>query len=103
MGLDPGEVLDVFGSSPVVGNGVLRLRGRMMLEGKYDPATMKVSVWQKDMQVIGDMARAVGSPMPLFSACIPVYNAATAQGMGEMDTASVHAVLGAMAGMPAKK
>jgi L-threonate 2-dehydrogenase len=51
--------------------------------------------------VIGDMARAVGSPTPLFSACIPVYNAAMAQGMAEADTASVHAVLGRMAGIRA--
>jgi len=101
MGLDPRAVLDLFGPSPVVGNGVLRLRGRMMAEGKYAPATMKVAVWQKDMQVIGDMARAVGSPTPLFSACIPVYNAAMAQGMAEADTASVHAVLGRMAGIRA--
>jgi 3-hydroxyisobutyrate dehydrogenase-like beta-hydroxyacid dehydrogenase len=103
MGLDPREALDVFGPSPVVGNGVLRLRGRMMTEGRYEPATMKVSVWQKDMQVIGDMTRAVGSPTPLFSACIPVYNAAMAQGLADADTASVHAVLGRMAGIPAKK
>lgn len=102
MGLDPRAVLEVFGPSPVVGNGVLRLRGRMMAEGKYAPATMKVAVWQKDMQVIGDMARAVGSPTPLFSACIPVYNAAMAQGMEEADTASVHAVLSRMAGIRAK-
>ena len=103
MGLDPREVLEVFGASPVVGNGVLRLRGRMMAEGKYLPATMKVAVWQKDMQVIGDMVRAVGAPTPLFSACIPVYNAAIAQGMAAADTACVHAVLGGMAGIPAKK
>lgn len=103
MGLDPREVLEVFGASPVVGNGVLRLRGRMMTEGKYLPATMKVAVWQKDMQVIGDMVRAVGAPTPLFSACIPVYNAAIAQGMAEADTACVRAVLGGMAGIPERK
>lgn len=103
MGLDQRQVLDLFGASPVVGNGVLRLRGGMMVAGKYAPATMKVAVWQKDMQVIGDMAKAVGCPMPLFSACIPVYNAAMAQGMAESDTASVHAVLGGMAGIPKRK
>ena len=97
MGLDPQQVLDLFSSSPVIGTGVFRLRGKFMVDRKYQPATMKVEVWQKDMQVIGDMARAVGCPTPLFSACAPIYNAAMAQGLGQHDTASVAEVLGEMA------
>jgi 3-hydroxyisobutyrate dehydrogenase-like beta-hydroxyacid dehydrogenase len=69
-----------------------------MVERKYLPATMKVEVWQKDMQVIGDMARAVDCPVPLFSACAPIYNAAMAQGLDQHDTASVCEVLDRMAG-----
>jgi 3-hydroxyisobutyrate dehydrogenase-like beta-hydroxyacid dehydrogenase len=63
---------------------------------------MKIEVWQKDMQVIGDMARAVGAPLPLVSACAPVYNAAMAQGLAQHDTASVAEVLGEMARVPQK-
>jgi 3-hydroxyisobutyrate dehydrogenase/2-hydroxy-3-oxopropionate reductase len=103
MGLDPQQVWDLFASSPVVGNGVFKLRGKFMVDRKYLPATMKVEVWQKDMQVIGDMARAVGCPTPLFSACGPIYNAAMAQGLGQHDTASVGEVLGDMAGIPRAK
>lgn len=99
MGLDPQQVLDLFGPSPVIGNGVLRLRGALMVARKYVPATMKVEVWQKDMQVIGDMAKAVACPTPLFTACVPVYNAAMAQGLAGADTASVCEVLGMMAGI----
>lgn len=99
MGLDPEQVLALFGPSPVVGNGVLRLRGKQMVARKYAPATMKVEVWQKDMKVIGDMARAVDCPVPLFSSCIPIYNAAMAQGLAMADTASVHEVLAGMAGV----
>ena len=98
MGLDPHQVWALLAASPVVGNGVFRLRGKLMVERRYRPATMKVDVWQKDMQVIGDMARSVGCPIPLFAACIPVYNAAMAQGFGQHDTASVCEVLGGMAG-----
>ncbi len=79
MGLDPQQVWDLFAASPVIGNGVYRLRGKLMVEQRYLPATMKVEVWQKDMQVIGEMARVVGCPTPLFSACEPVYNATMAQ------------------------
>ena len=98
MGLDAQQVFDLFAKSPVIGTGVYRLRGKQMVERKYLPATMKVEVWQKDMQVIGDMARAVDCPVPLFSACAPIYNAAMAQGLSQHDTASVCEVLDRMAG-----
>ena len=93
MGLNPRGVLELFGASPVVGSGVLRLRGRLMVKRRYRPATMKVAVWQKDMRIIADMVRAVRSPTPLFDACGPVFDAAMSQGYGDADTASVHEVL----------
>ena len=99
MGLDPRQLLALFGPSPIVGTGVYRLRGAMMARRRYRPPTMKVEVWQKDMQVIGDMAKAVDCPVPLFTACAPLYSAAMAQGFSQSDTASVHEVLASMAGM----
>lgn len=93
LGLDPQDVLNLFGPSPVIGTGVMRLRMPFMIQRKYLPATMKVEVWQKDMQVIGDMAKSVDCPTPLFSACVPIYSAAMAQGLALYDTASVHEVL----------
>ena len=98
MGLDAQQVWDLFAQSPVVGTGIYKLRGKFMVARKYIPATMKVEVWQKDMQVIGDMARSIGCPMPLFSACGPIYNAAMVQGLSQHDTASVCKVLESMAG-----
>ena len=98
MELDPQQVWNLFATSPVVGTGVFKLRGKFMVDRKYLPPTMKVETWQKDMQVIGDMARSVDCPLPLFTACIPVYNAAMAQGLGQSDTASVCEVLDRMAG-----
>jgi L-threonate 2-dehydrogenase len=99
MGLDAQDVWNLFAASPVVGTGVFKLRGKLMVEREYLPPTMKVEVWQKDMQVIGDMARAVDCPTPVFTACVPIYNAAMAQGLGQHDTASVCEVLGQMAGV----
>jgi len=93
MGLDPREILEIFGPSPVVGTGVLRLRGGLMVKRRYKPPTMKIDVWQKDMRIIGDMARAVGAATPLFNACGPVFDAALAAGYGDADTASVYEVL----------
>ncbi len=103
MGLNPQQVWDLFAASPVIGSGVFKLRGKFMVDRKYLPATMKVEVWQKDMQVIGDMAKSVDCPTPLFSACGPIFNAAMAQGLSQHDTASVCEVLDAMAGGTTKR
>jgi 3-hydroxyisobutyrate dehydrogenase-like beta-hydroxyacid dehydrogenase len=68
-----------------------------MVAGRYDAATMKVTVWQKDMKIIGEFAAAHGVPTPLFNASAAIYNAAMAQGFAAQDTASVCAVLESMA------
>jgi putative dehydrogenase len=101
LGLDPQDVLDLFGDSRVIGTGVMRLRVPFMISRRYVPATMKVQVWQKDMQVIGDAAKSVDCPTPLFTACVPIYSAAMAQGHSQDDTASVSEVLAGMAGIAA--
>jgi len=83
---------------------VFELRAPMMVKGRYDDPTMKVSIWQKDMDVIGSFAQALGSPTPLFSATLPIYAAAQSTGYAEQDTASTCAVLEAMAGLkPGKR
>lgn len=89
MGLDPRQVLDLFGGSHALGTAVMRLRMPFMLEHNYEPPTMKLGVWQKDMQVIGDMAQSVNCRVPLFEACASIYTAAVKQGFGQQDTASV--------------
>jgi 3-hydroxyisobutyrate dehydrogenase-like beta-hydroxyacid dehydrogenase len=99
IGLDPQEVLDIFGPSPVIGTGVMRLRMPFMIDRQYTPPTMKVEVWQKDMQVIGDLAKSVGCPLPIFNATAPIYTAAMAQGLAKSDTASTAEVIGQMAGL----
>jgi 3-hydroxyisobutyrate dehydrogenase-like beta-hydroxyacid dehydrogenase len=103
MGLDPQQVLDLLGPSPVVGTGVLRLRGKFMIARNYTPPTMKVEVWQKDMKVIGEMARGLHCPTPLFDASAPIYTAAMGQGLAQSDTASVCEVLSNMAGLKKPK
>lgn len=82
----------------VLGDGagasrMLQVRGPMMARRAYGDATMKVEVWQKDMRIIAEFARALRSPTPLFSATKGVYNAAMAQGHARQDTAAVCAVL----------
>jgi 3-hydroxyisobutyrate dehydrogenase-like beta-hydroxyacid dehydrogenase len=71
----------------------------MMVDGRYDEATMKMSVWQKDMAIIREFAAALRSPTPLFDATAPIYEAALTGGLGTQDTAAVCAVLERMAGV----
>jgi 3-hydroxyisobutyrate dehydrogenase-like beta-hydroxyacid dehydrogenase len=78
---------------------MFQVRGPQMVAGKYEPATMKNEVWQKDMKIIGEFAARLGVKTPTFSASAPVYEAAMAQGFGKADTAAVCAVLEALSGV----
>jgi L-threonate 2-dehydrogenase len=95
-GLDPQQILEVVGAGAGVSR-VFQLRGPMMVTGKYDDASMKIDVWQKDVKVIGEFAAKLGCPTPLFAAAQPIYAAAMAQGHALEDTAAVCAVLEEMA------
>jgi 3-hydroxyisobutyrate dehydrogenase-like beta-hydroxyacid dehydrogenase len=97
-GLDPAEVAKVIASGAGTSR-VFELRAPLMVEGRYEPPTMKIDLWQKDMAVISAYAASLGVATPLFTASIPVYNAAQAQGHGGEDTAAVCAVLERMAGL----
>lgn len=95
-GLDPALVLKVM-SNGAGTSRMLEVRGPMMVKGDYSEATMKVAVWQKDMKIIGEYARSIDCPTPLFLASAPFYTAAMAMGRGDEDTGSVCAVLEEMA------
>jgi 3-hydroxyisobutyrate dehydrogenase-like beta-hydroxyacid dehydrogenase len=100
-GLDPKVIFEMVTGG--AGNSrVFELRAPMMVKDKYDDATMKLAVWQKDMAVIGQYAAALGCPTPLFSATLPIYAAAMATGHETHDTASVCAVLEQMGGVTRK-
>jgi 3-hydroxyisobutyrate dehydrogenase-like beta-hydroxyacid dehydrogenase len=97
-GLDPKVIYKVIGDG-AGSSRMFQVRGPMMVAGRYDQATMKNEVWQKDMRIIGEFAARLGVQTPLFSASVPVYEAAMARGFGEADTAAVCAVLEALAGV----
>ena len=101
-GLDPQTIFEMVSNG--AGNSrVFELRAPMMVKNRYDHASMKISVWQKDMAVIGAFARKLRVPTPLFSATLPVYQAALKRGHAEHDTAAVCAVLEATAGVKRRK
>ncbi len=96
-GLAPEMILKVISD----GAGTSRrfeVRGPLMVAGRYQPATMKEDVFQKDMKVITSFATELNCPLPLLSAAAQVYTTALANGRAKQDTASVCEVLEEMAG-----
>ena len=91
-GIDPALAVKVLGDG-AGSSRMLQVRGPMMAAGKYSEATMKVAVWQKDMKIIGEFARALGVATPLFDTTAGIYDDAMAQGFADADTAAVHAVI----------
>ncbi len=97
-GLDAQQTFEVISDSAATSR-MFEIRGPMMVEREYKPATMKMDVYSKDIQLISDFARHLDCPVPLFSASEPLYSSARAQGRQKEDTAAVNAVLESMAGI----
>ena len=91
-GLDPRSALAALTAGAGTSR-MLEVRGPVMLDETYDTASMRVSTFQKDLDIISGFARDLGCPTPLFGAAAQVHLAALAQGHGDDDTASVFAVL----------
>jgi len=101
-GLDPQMIVDLITAG--AGNSrVFELRAPMTAKGRYDDVTMKISVWDKDMHVIGDYARKIRVPTPIFNATKGIYLKAMKSGFGNSDTAAVCAVLEKMAKVKRRK
>jgi 3-hydroxyisobutyrate dehydrogenase-like beta-hydroxyacid dehydrogenase len=101
-GLPPQLIFDLVKIG--AGNSrVFELRAPMMVKDSYGDATMKISVWQKDMDVIGSYARKIRVPTPMFDASKAIYVKALKSGHGAEDTAAVCAVLERMAGVKRRK
>src|SRR5436853_4710357 len=78
-GLDARTIYRVAGDGAGTSR-MFQVRGPQMVAGRYDRATMKNEVWQKDMKIIGEFATRLGVPTPLFNASAAVYTAAISGG-----------------------
>jgi 3-hydroxyisobutyrate dehydrogenase-like beta-hydroxyacid dehydrogenase len=100
-GISPRTAVKVL-SDGAGGSRMLQVRGPMMENEGWKEATMKVSVWQKDMKLIAQALADAQVPAPLFTATIPIYNAAMGLGHEANDTAAVFDVLERMSSQPEK-
>lgn len=97
-GLDPKLVHETLREG-AGGSRMWDIRGPLMVERRYLPATMKIDVFQKDLGLIEAFARDLGSPTPLLDASAALYDEAEAAGLGPQDSAAVCTVLEKKAGL----
>ncbi|MBR1215365.1 NAD(P)-dependent oxidoreductase [Bradyrhizobium sp. JYMT SZCCT0180] len=91
-GLDLNQVIEMIAPG-AGGSRMFQMRAPMMASRLYEPATMRISTWKKDMAIIAEFASEVGCETPLFTMTQPVYTQAMAMGLGDQDTAAVFEVL----------
>jgi 3-hydroxyisobutyrate dehydrogenase-like beta-hydroxyacid dehydrogenase len=96
-GLDLNQVVKLV-SAGAAQSRIFGLRAPMMANDIYQPPTMRLSTWKKDMDVIGEFAYSLGAPTPLFNSTIPIYAAGLGLGLGDQDVAAVCTVLEKMSG-----
>jgi putative dehydrogenase len=91
--LNPQRITELLMRSPLLATGVMHNRMPMMARRVYEPATMKIEIWQKDMQILQNLAKQIGAATPLLQACAAIYTQGQASGLGLQDTAAVAEVL----------
>ncbi len=91
-GLDLNQLYKVI-SSGAATSKIFELRAPMMIAKDYSPASMKMNVWKKDMELIRDMIDNHEIDLPLFKMTEELYKRAEELDLNELDTASVMEVL----------
>jgi 3-hydroxyisobutyrate dehydrogenase-like beta-hydroxyacid dehydrogenase len=91
-GLDLQMVYDLINGGPA-GSSVFGFRGPLMIENRFKEPTMRVDVFSKDVEIIGNFARTLGAATPLFDASSLLYHKALEDGMKAEDISAVFNVL----------
>ena len=86
-GLDASITQEVIAAG-VGSSRMFEIRGRMMVEGSYDPAA-RLAIIKKDAEIIAEYARTLGVDTPLLDAVLPLYQRGTASGLGDLDAAAI--------------
>ena len=86
-GLDASVTQEVIAAG-VGSSRMFEIRGRMMVEGSYDPAA-RLAIIKKDAEIIAEYARTLGVDTPLLDAVLPLYQQGTASGLGDLDAAAI--------------
>ncbi len=96
-GIDPAVALEALAAGAGTSR-MLEVRGPMMVAGVYEPPMARLEILVKDVEIITDLARTLGVPLPVFAAAAQLLLGAVACGWETSDPASVHAVIERLAG-----
>jgi 3-hydroxyisobutyrate dehydrogenase-like beta-hydroxyacid dehydrogenase len=96
-GLDPAVVQEVM-EDGVGSSKIFEIRGPMMVADYY-PAAARLDILRKDSNLIQAFARSVGAPTPLLDATVPLYDAASEAGLGDLDAAALCRYLEELGGL----
>lgn len=91
-GLDLQMVYDLIAGGPA-SSAVFGFRAPLMIQARYEPPTMRMDVFEKDLQLIQEFATSLHAAAPLFEASLGVYRAALSQGMKAQDVAATFEVM----------
>ncbi|CAM5182154.1 2-hydroxy-3-oxopropionate reductase OS=Castellaniella defragrans OX=75697 GN=HNR28_003377 PE=3 SV=1 [Castellaniella defragrans] len=97
-GMDLQTVFETLQDSAATSR-MYQIRGPLMIEGKYDEPTTRISMFMKDLQIIGEFASEIQCPTPLFSVTWQLYTAAHNAGYANEDTAAIEKVFENLAGI----
>jgi 2-hydroxy-3-oxopropionate reductase len=95
-GVDPAKVVQVL-SGGLAASRVLELKGEAMIAHRFAPG-FRVDLHRKDLGIAQATGRATGAPLPVASLVAQLYEAAAAQGHGDLDHSALLAVYETLAG-----
>ena len=91
-GLDLQLVYDLIAGGPA-SSAVFGFRAPLMIAGSYEPPTMRLDVFSKDLDIISDYSSELGAAMPMFEAGSRIYRQAIDQGLDCEDVAATFKLL----------
>lgn len=97
-GMDPDVVQQVIDDG-VGSSKIFSIRGPMMAADTYEPPSARLDIIKKDAGIIQAFARSIGSPTPLLDAALPIYEASSTAGLGDLDAAALCRYLEQSAGI----
>ena len=99
-GVDPAKVRQAL-LGGFAASRVLEVHGQRMLDGNYKPG-FKASLYDKDMGIALQTARAHNVPVPVTAVVAQLVNRLMAAGQGDADYSALATVLFDLAGVPWK-
>ncbi|MXG88645.1 NAD(P)-dependent oxidoreductase [Nocardioides flavescens] len=91
-GLDPDVLYETIREG-AGGSVIFDKRGPLMSARSYRPATARVSMFQKDVSLVQELATAVDVATPVLDATLPLYDRAAEAGWADADAAALLEVL----------